>query len=106
LVTIAVKHALNVHRRVRIAMSVLTPGECEAVNRVIDSYRSFIEYTADPERVKTIEAPGQQLSLLSITPGLRLVYTATAEGIAVLDLVEQATLDFFAAKRHRKTGAR
>jgi len=98
----AVKKDLNVHRRVRIAMSVLPPPQRDAVNRVIHSSRGFTDYTSDSARVKKIESPGEQLYMIRITPQLRLVYTETGNAIQVLDLVERATMESFSAKKARK----
>jgi hypothetical protein len=97
-----VKKDLTVHRRVRIAMSVLPSPQRDAINRVIQSSRYFSDYTSDSARVKRIEASGEQLYILRITPQLRLVYTETGDAIQILDLVERATIDNFSGKRARK----
>jgi len=98
----AVKKVLTVHPRVRIAMSVLPPPQRDAVNRVIHSSRGFTDYTSDSARVKRIEAPGEQLYMMRITPQLRLVYTESGDAIQVLDLVERATIESFSAKKARE----
>jgi hypothetical protein len=98
----AVKKSLEIDRRVGIAMSVLTPTQREAVDRVLRSPRSFFEFSADSTRVKAIEAPGQQLYLLRVTPQLRLVYATADDGIQVLDLVERATMDRFSSRKARR----
>jgi len=60
--------------------------------------QSFAALASDSSRVGRIKNPAQDLYTLRITPSIRLIFTKTADGVQVLDLVEQATLDRFAAE--------
>jgi hypothetical protein len=92
----AIPKGIEVDRRVGIAMSVLSPSERSAVDRVIESPRSFTEAADRPGQVRVLHASGQPLYLMRVSRSLRLVYTFVGETAYVLDLVEQATLDHFA----------
>jgi len=89
---------LSIDRRVGIATTALTPAQRAAVSRVLHSPQSFAALASDESRVGRIKNPAQDLYTLRITPSIRLIYTKTADGVQVLDLVERATLDRFAAE--------
>jgi hypothetical protein len=105
---------LEVDRRVGIAMSVLAPSQRSAVERVIESPQGFIHSADRPGRVKVLNASGQPLYMMRVSPTLRLVYTFVGETVYILDLVERATLERFslskaaknAPKRKGKKGTR
>lgn len=89
----------SIDRRVRIAMTALAPAQRAAVSRVLDSPQNFAALASDSSRVGRIKNPAQDLYTLRITPSIRLIFTKTALGVQVLDLVERATLDRFLAER-------
>ena len=97
------KKGFDVHPRVGIAMSVLSPTERKAVARAIRSPEDFDLCAADPTRSKKLETP-DELDVLRVTPQIRLVFKQMGKGIEVLDLVDQATIDRFATRKPaRKT---
>ncbi len=69
------------------------------MSRVLHSPQNFAALASDSSRVGRIKNPAQDLYTLRITPGIRLVFTETAEGVQVVDLVERATLDRLATER-------
>ncbi len=89
---------LSIDRRVGIATTALAPAQRAAVSRVLHSPQSFAALASDSSRVGRIKDPTQDLYTLRITPSILLIFTKTAEGVQVLDLVERATLDRFAAE--------
>jgi hypothetical protein len=88
----------NIDRRVGIAISALSPTQQAAVSRVLQSAQSFATFAADSRRVGSVKNPAQNLYTLRISPSIRLIFTKTADGVEVLDLVERATLNRFAVK--------
>ncbi len=95
---------LEVDRRVGIALSVLPSAQRHAVERVIRSAQAFATVAAIPGRVHQMPTSGQPLYKMRISPSLRLIYTMVGDTVYVVDVVERATLDHFAAsKTARKT---
>src|SRR5258708_1547229 len=88
----------SVDRRVGIAISALSPAQRAAVSRVLQSPQSFAAFASDSGRVGRVKNPGQNLYTLRISPNIRLIFTRTADGVQVVDLVERATLNRFAVK--------
>jgi hypothetical protein len=88
----------TVDRRVGIAISALSPTQKAAVSRVLQSAQSFATFASDSGRVGEVKNPGQKLYTLRVSPNIRLIFTKTADGVQVLDLVERATLNRFAVK--------
>jgi hypothetical protein len=83
-------------------MSVLTPAQRSAITRVLESPQSFAAFASDSSRLGRIENPEQDLRTMRVTPSIRLIFTKTAEGVQVLDLVERSTLNRFTAKGAKK----
>ncbi len=92
------RKGFSIDRRVGIATTALAPAQRAAVSRVLHSPQSFAALASDSSRVGRIKNPAQDLYTLRITPSIRLIFTKTAEGVQVLDLVERATLDRLAAE--------
>lgn len=90
---------LEVDRRVGIALSVLPSAQKLAVQRVIRTPQSFAAFAAQPGRVRQMATSGQPLYMMRISPSLRLIYTTVGDTVLVLDVVERATLNHFAARR-------
>ncbi|MFO0952018.1 MAG: hypothetical protein U0835_12875 [Isosphaeraceae bacterium] len=90
---------LEVDRRVGIALSVLPSLQKQAVERLIRTPQSFAAAARQPGRVRPIAASGQPLYKMRVTPSLWLIYTTVGETVHVLDVVERATLKFFAAQK-------
>jgi glutamine synthetase type III len=80
---------LEVDRRVGIALSVLPSVQKHAVERVIQSPRSFATAAAVPGRVQQMR----------ISRSLRLIYTMVGDTVYVVDVVERATLKHFASRK-------
>lgn len=93
---------LEVDRRVGIALSVLPPLQKQAVQRVIQSPQSFASAAAKPGRVQQIATSGQALYKMRVSPSLRLIYTMVGDTVYVVDVVERATLNHFAARKVAK----
>ncbi len=89
----ATKKGLEVHRRVRIARSVLPHSQRTVVDRVLSSPRGFAQYARASRPVKKLAGTGQQLYMMGITPKILLVFTKTDDEIRVLDLVERRRVD-------------
>jgi hypothetical protein len=90
---------LEVDRRVGIALSVLPSVQKHAVERVIQSPRSFATAAAVPGRVQQIATSGQPLYKMWISRSLRLIYTMVGDTVYVVDVVERATLKHFASRK-------
>jgi hypothetical protein len=90
---------LEVDRRVGIALSVLPSVQKHAVERVIQSPRSFATAAAVPGRVQQIATSGQPLYKMWISRSLRLIYTMVGDTVYVVDVVERATLNHFASRK-------
>lgn len=88
---------LEVDRRVGIALSVLQPAQKAAVERIVRSPQAFARAATSAGRVEPLPASGQPLYMMNVSPELRLVFTKIGDTVHVIDLVEQATLDHFAA---------
>ena len=95
---------LEIDRRVGIALSVLSPSQRHAVGRLIRSPQDFERATLCG-RVRQLHTSGQPLYMLRVSPTLRLVYTLVGETVYIVDLVERATLDRFAARKVPKDPA-
>ncbi len=94
----AAGNGFHVHRRIGIALSVLSDAERKAVQAVLGSRQSFERNLKDRARVHRLPS-SEELCLLDVTPDLRLVFRQAESQIEVLDLVGQETLDWFAAQR-------
>jgi len=92
------RKGFSIDRRVGIATSALAPAQRAIVSRVLDSPQSFDAFASDSSRVGRVKNPGQDLYTLRITPNIRLIFTKTADGVQIVDLVERATLNRFAVK--------
>jgi hypothetical protein len=90
---------LEVDRRVGIALSVLPSVQKQAVERVIQSQRSFATAAAVPGRVQQMATSGQPLYKMRISRSLRLIYTMVGDTVYVVDVVERATLKHFASRK-------
>ena len=97
---------LEVDRRVGIALSVLPTVQKHAVERVIRSPQSFATAAAVPGRVQQMATSGQPLYKMRVSPSLRLIYTMVGDTVYVVDVVERATLDHFAAKKNARKSAK
>jgi hypothetical protein len=93
---------LEVDRRVGIALSVLPPSQKIAIERIMRSPQSFSRAAAAPGRVQQMRTSGQPLYMMRVSPGLCLIYTMVGDTVHVLDLVERATLNHFAARKVAK----
>jgi hypothetical protein len=91
--------ALEVDRRVGIALSVLPSVQTHLVERVTRSERSFATAAAIPGRVQQMANSGQPLYKMRVSPSLRLIYTMVGDAAYVVDIVERATLNRFAGRK-------
>ena len=96
---------LEVDRRVGIALSVLPPSQRTAVERIMRS-RVLHPRRLRAWRVQQMPTSGQPLFMMRVSPGLRLIYTTVGDTVYVVDLVERATLNYFAARENAKKVAR
>jgi hypothetical protein len=94
------KKGLEVDRRVGIALSVLPTVQKHAVERVIRSPQSFATAASIPGRVQQMATSGQPLYKMRVSPSLRLIYTMVGDTVYVVDVVERATLNHFAARKN------
>jgi hypothetical protein len=99
-------NGLEVDRRVGIALSVLPPSQRTAVERIMRSSPSFTRAATAPGRVQQMRTSGQPLYMMRVSPGLRLIYTTVGDTVYVVDLVERATLNHFAARKNAKKVAK
>jgi mRNA-degrading endonuclease RelE of RelBE toxin-antitoxin system len=102
MVAMAKSRALEVDRRVGIALSVLPPSQRSAVERVVRSPQTFTRVASIPGRVRQLRTSGQPLYMMRVSPKLRLIYTTVGETVYVVDVVEHATLNHFAAPKAAK----
>jgi hypothetical protein len=91
----------QVDRLVRIALDALTPEEQQVVQNALASRARFDHLAKDPTK-NTAVGHLDDVYALHVTPQLRLIYRKNESGVEVLDLVEQATLDFFARPTRRQ----
>jgi len=90
---------LEIDSRVGIALSVLPPPQKIAVEQVISSPTSFALAAAKPGRVQQMATSGQPLYKMRVSPSLSLIHTMVGDTVYVVDLVERATLKYFADER-------
>ena len=93
---------LEVDRRVGIALSVLPPNQKQLVEKIIGSVRAFTQATLMPGRVKQMAITGGPLYCMRVSSSLRLYYTTIGETAYVVDIVERATLRYFAKQKAAK----
>jgi hypothetical protein len=91
--------ALEVDRRVGIALSVLPPSQKAAVKRIMRSPQTFTRAAAAPGRVQQMRVSGQPLFMMRVSPGLRVIYTTFGDTVYVVDVVQRATMTHFAARK-------
>jgi hypothetical protein len=93
---------IEVDRRVRIAMSSLPPAQRAAVEQVMSSPESFTHAISAPGQSQIMRTSGQPLYKMRVASNLRLIYTIVGDTYHVLDVVEKATLNHFAAPKAAK----
>jgi hypothetical protein len=103
--TMAKPRGLEIDRRVGIALSVLQPLQKLAVERVTRSPQAFALAAAKPGRVHQMPTSGQPLYMMKLSSSLRLIYTMVGDTIYVVDVVENATLSYFARRKAGKKAA-
>jgi hypothetical protein len=103
---VAKSKGLEVDRRVGIALSVLPPSQKSAVERIVRSPQTFTRAASAPGRVQQMRTSGQPLYMMRVSPNLRLIYTTVGDTVYVVDVVERATLNHFAARKAAKSLSR
>lgn len=93
---------LEIDRRIGIAMTVLSPSQRQAVEKVIGSVATFALAVARPGHVRVLPTSGQPLFMMRVSDSLRLVYTKVGRTFYVLDVIEKRTLDALAAKKGQR----
>jgi hypothetical protein len=70
--------------------------------RILPSSPSFTRAANAPGRVQQMRTSGQPLYMMRVSSGLRLIYTTVGDTVYVVDLVEGAMLNHFAASKNAK----
>jgi hypothetical protein len=84
--------------RVSIALDALDDQQKQAVSGVISDRDHFLASVANSRRVRRI-SKDQSLYTLNVPSGLRIIYSKVGDDIVIMDLMMQATLDFFGQKK-------
>jgi hypothetical protein len=88
----------HVDRRVSIGLDALDDAQKRAVGEVIIDRDHFLAHTVDRRNVETI-SKRESVYALSVPTGLNIIYKMSGEGIEVLDLMGNATLRKYGAKK-------
>ena len=91
----------RVARSVRIALDSLPAEEQEQLTTLLNSKESFLRHASVSGNVQKLPGSGPPLFVMNVGPQIRLVYSETSDGIEVMDLIEQGTIDFFRLQNER-----
>ena len=90
----------KVDGRVSIGMDALDDEQKHAVEGIISDRAQFLKSASETGKVQRISKE-QPLYSLKVSAGLRIIYSQNGDEIVVMDLMQQATLDWF-----RRQGAK
>ncbi len=88
----------HVDGRVAIALDALDKRQQKAVGKVIRDRDHFLAYAADRDKVETISKK-RSVYALSVPTDLSIIYQVTGDDIEVLDLMGEAILRRYGAKK-------
>jgi hypothetical protein len=88
----------HVDVRVSIALDALDEKQKKAVGKVIRDRDHFLAYAADRRKVETISKK-RSVYALSVPTDLNIIYQVSGDDIEVLDLMGEAILRRYGAKK-------
>ena len=88
----------HVDGRVSIALDALDEKQKKAVGKVIRDRDHFLAYAADCRKVETISKK-RSVYALSVPTDLSIIYQVSGDAIEVLDLMGEAILRRYGAKK-------